>query len=523
MQCPICHTSARPEANFCDMCGFVFGSSAPAEEMPNCARCGVAQRPGARVCSACGALLLISPTMLLGHRLDGGRYTVQRLISRGGMGGIYLASDHADADRAVVIKTLRTAISGQVDPSYLQEQARLRHEAQLLALTRHRAIPHLFRTFSEENQTFLVMQHIDGDNLLRGLSHFDEVRQQSIPGSAYPPEDVLEWGILLCEVLEHLAELPSGAVIHQDIKPSNLVLDRTLGDLYLIDFGTAVQQGVTEEELLQAFGTPGYAAPEQYRGQIEQRSDVYALASTLYHLLTDDDPGDHPFQFPRLGELGPLGAVLRDALDTELERRPGPTELRQRLEALRDPHNLRLLRAPDGSRFTDLPALIAWCERHWAEAARWLYSTMPNQIERWHGPGLARELRSVTENSDPYAALDAALALLDPHGFGAHQPRLISATRVLDFGRGRQLAPQMLAIANGGRRYVRASVQPPAWIETRHSEVALPPGQQIILTLSIRPGTAVRPRDTLRLYDGSTTVLACEIRAKTGWRRFVPF
>lgn len=523
MQCPICHTSIRPDANVCDTCGFVFGSAVPSEETPNCVRCGVAQRPGARVCSACGAVLLSSPTLLLGHRLDAGRYTVQRLISRGGMGGIYLAIDHADADRAVVIKTLRSAISGQVDQSYLQEQARLRHEAHLLGLVRHRAVPHLFRSFSEQDQTFLVMQHIDGDNLLHGLTHFDETRQQVLSGTPHHADDVLEWGILLCEVLEHLAELPSGAVIHQDIKPANLVLDRVHGDLYLIDFGTAVQHGVTEGELSQAFGTPGYAAPEQYRGQIEPRSDVYALASTLYHLATDDDPGDHPFQFSRLDQLGPLGGVLRDALASEVDQRPTPSDLRRRLEALRDPHSIRLLRAPDGSRFTDLPSLIAWCERHWAEAARWLYSNLPTQVERWHSLELARELRSVTENQDPYAALDAALALLDPHGFGAHQPRLISATRVLDFGRGRQLSPQMLAIANGGRRYVRANVQPPTWIETRHSEVALPPGQQIILTLSIRPGASVRSRDTLRLHDGETTVLACEIRAKTGWRRFVPF
>ncbi|GAB4195453.1 MAG: hypothetical protein OHK0022_12200 [Roseiflexaceae bacterium] len=524
VQCPICHSSSPPGATFCNTCGFVFGTEAPADDAPLCPRCGAAQRPGARMCGSCGAALLSSPTLLLGHRLNGGRYTVQRLLSRGGMGGIYLAVDHENNDQAVVIKTLRTMLTtGHVDDAYLQEQARLHHEGRLLGMSRHRYIPRLLNSFTDQDQIFLVMQHIDGDNLLTRLSHFDETRRQVIPGTPFSTEEVLQWGMMLCEVLEYLSAMTPAPIVHQDIKPANLVLDRIHDDLYLVDFGTAVQLGITEDDLAQPFGTPGYAPPEQYRGLIEPRSDVYGLASTLYHLLTDDDPADHPFQFPKLDELGALGELLRQALSQDVEQRPTANELRRRLEGLRDPRSMSLLRAPDGTRFTDIASLVTWCERHWGEATRWLYSTMPTQIERWHGPGLATELRAMSEHHDPHAALDAALALLDPHGFGATAPRLICATRVLEFAAGPRAIPQTLAIANTGRRYVRAQVSAPAWLVPSHPEIALPPGQKQTLTLTPRPGARLHARDALRLHDGKAPVLTCEIRAKRGWRRLLPW
>ena len=78
----------------------------------------------------------------------------------------------------------------------------------------------------------------------------------------------------------------------------------------------------------------GYAAPELYQGHSEPRSDVYSLAATAYHLLTDDDPRDHPMPVSRSSiRCRPaLADILRAALADEVEDRPTATEFRQQLE-----------------------------------------------------------------------------------------------------------------------------------------------------------------------------------------------
>ena len=93
----------------------------------------------------------------------------------------------------------------------------------------------------------------------------------------------------------------------------------------LVDFGGAVRvaPGSRPTVQLNHYGTPGYAAPELYQGASSRKSDVYSLAATLYHLLTDDDPSAHPLAFPALGALQPkVAAVLTPALDHDPEARP---------------------------------------------------------------------------------------------------------------------------------------------------------------------------------------------------------
>ena len=130
------------------------------------------------------------------------------------------------------------------------------------------------------------------------------------------------YGIQACRILEYL-HAQSTPVVHQDIKPANLILEAQMGQVRLVDFGTAraqVPEGRAPGDGSgdSVYGTDGYAPPEQYRGKPEPKSDVYALAATIYHLLTDDDdPRDHPFKWPRLGDLprelaAPLTRALRN-------------------------------------------------------------------------------------------------------------------------------------------------------------------------------------------------------------------
>src|SRR5262249_41092326 len=139
-------------------------------------------------------------------------------------------------------------------------------------------------------------------------------------------EDVLRWGVALCGVLEYLAARRPSPIVHHDIKPANLVLDSASGGIFLVDFGAAAAPHIPADgdtwPQSRPHGTRAYAAPEQYRALSEPRSDIYALAATLYPLATDDDPAAHPFSFPQLGALGELGLVLGAALDPDVSRRP---------------------------------------------------------------------------------------------------------------------------------------------------------------------------------------------------------
>jgi serine/threonine protein kinase len=116
-------------------------------------------------------------------------------------------------------------------------------------------------------------------------------------------------------------------VVHHDIKPANLIVRPDDNELILVDFGGAVRLAGVGPALPQpdSYGTPGYAAPEQYSGDAAPASDVYGLAATLYHLLTDDDPTAHPLEFPQLQRLPPdVVALLQPALARDPNARPTP-------------------------------------------------------------------------------------------------------------------------------------------------------------------------------------------------------
>src|SRR4051794_11290815 len=341
--CPVCRAPYSSGDTYCSQCGLIFGSQPaatsgtarqvvvpipPAAAPPICPACGRVARPTAKGCGACGTLLTVGYRQLQpGRRLANGRYTIQRALSKGGMGAIYLASDHETFDRPVVIK----AMLDYFDPHDIREaeaaKARFLHEARTLSTLRHPAIPQIFTYFADGPHNYIVMEYIEGADLEKGLTHEDDATGRLVAGQSYNARDVLRWSIALCRVLDYLANRQPHAVIHHDIKPANLLLDGSSDDIRLVDFGTArarllVQAGAgVGLQKSSIFGTQGYAPPEQYGGQSEPRSDVYALAATLYHLLTDDDPRSHPFDFPHLKHLGALGKVLAPALKQDVRER----------------------------------------------------------------------------------------------------------------------------------------------------------------------------------------------------------
>jgi serine/threonine protein kinase len=371
------------------------------------------------------------------------------------------------------------------------------------------------------------MEYIEGADLSHRLSRADPQGGAQLAGQPYPLAEVLPWAVALCRTLEYLAS-KQPPVVHQDIKPANLLRDANSGQLYLVDFGAArAAAPTTPGQGTTIFGTPGYAAPEQYRGESGPPSDVYALAATLYHLATDDDPADHPFVFPRMNRLGNIGHVLRDALADDPALRPTAADLRRHIERLLLPDSARTMGAPDGEILQGESDLARWCERHWEHACAWLYGDMPELVEReLVNITLAAQLRSIVMRNatDKNAGLDAAIARLDPKGYGASEPLLQMYPQQLDLGSFRAdiPLPALVRISNTGRRYVRAEVVTPEWLapgasheqaekaalavrgltSTQSMALDLTPGQEFTLSLAL-----ISSRAGLGSYKRSAIVL----------------
>jgi serine/threonine-protein kinase len=128
------------------------------------------------------------------------------------------------------------------------------------------------------------MEYIRGQDLLKLL--------ETNNNQPFPVEQVVTWGKSICDVLTHL-HTQAPAIVHRDLKPDNIMLLEDGRSIKLIDFGTARDLGRTHQEKMKAktrVYTEGYAPPEQIVGKPEPRSDLFALAGTLYHLATGKAP-----------------------------------------------------------------------------------------------------------------------------------------------------------------------------------------------------------------------------------------
>jgi serine/threonine-protein kinase len=294
--CPVCHAPTERAAAGCDACGLLFASRIP-------------------------------PAV---HALDG--YQPLRPLGGGGMSSIYLALD--PTGELCVIKTL-ASVDGQPDPQWRADATRCLHqEALLLRQLDHPNIAQVRDWLSTPGGDFLILEYVPGPTLEQSLTRPDG-RGGTLPGAPLPLAEVLAHGVSVAGVLEYLAALPQ-PLVHHDIKPANLIVRPDDGRLVLVDFGSALLPDADDGTArLDSYGTPGYAAPEQYRGQSSAQSDVYGLAATLYHLLTDDDPGAHPLRFPALATLpADVADALRPALAPDPAARPTAARLRVALAEL---------------------------------------------------------------------------------------------------------------------------------------------------------------------------------------------
>jgi eukaryotic-like serine/threonine-protein kinase len=228
------------------------------------------------------------------------RYRIVQLVGRGGMGAVYQAEDTRLEGRLCAIKEIIPP--ADIDPErYEQLQAQFHREASILARMDHPNLPKVSDYFSDNGRDYLVMDYVPGKDLRQLV---DEANAQ---GRFLPQEQVLEWGLQLCDALNYLHSQDPPA-LHRDIKPSNIKLTPT-GTIKLVDFGL-VKLVVPDDDrtitVLQGQGTVQYTPLEQYGGETghtDVRSDIYSLGATMYHLLTGQPPLEAKQRFLRPGSM----------------------------------------------------------------------------------------------------------------------------------------------------------------------------------------------------------------------------
>ena len=197
------------------------------------------------------------------------RYEIIRLLGEGGMGAVYLAYDQS-LESEVALK-----VNHQATP---QSSKQFLREARLLATTRHSNLPRVTDYFISDDNQFLVMDYIPGDDLSKILKS----------GQSISIEQILDWAKQLGSALTYLHK-QKPPIIHRDIKPANIKLTPD-GNVILVDFGIAKAASASQATTTGAMAyTPGFAPPEQYAGGPQRTgpySDQYALAATLYALIT---------------------------------------------------------------------------------------------------------------------------------------------------------------------------------------------------------------------------------------------
>jgi serine/threonine protein kinase len=245
-----------------------------------------------------------------------GRYEIQRRLGRGGMGTVYVAHDPV-LGRMVAVKVFLS------DLEMADAAERFAREARAAAALNHPNIVTIHDFGDMSSQPYIVMEYVQGETVA-------EIIRRKAP-------------VTIAEKLRWIEELCAGAVsahkrevIHRDIKPTNLMIDRS-GRLKILDFGIAKVLGTLGSNATALIGTPGYMAPEQILGHpLDHRSDLFSIAVVLYELLSYKEAFTNPGEtMPTIthrivsGEPTPISHLVPDihpelvsVVETGLKKKP---------------------------------------------------------------------------------------------------------------------------------------------------------------------------------------------------------
>ena len=208
-----------------------------------------------------------------------GKYKIESLIGAGGMGSVVLAR-HQDLGTHYAIKVMHTSVP---DRSAVD---RFKREAKTSAMVDHPNIVRVFDCGEHDGHCYIVMEYLPGENLRQRLGRVGR----------FSVEEAVRFAGVVCDVLEVMHEM---GIVHRDLKPDNIVFAKrgNAERVKILDFGIAkLATASVSGHLTQTgtvVGTPAYMSPEQcMAGQIDGRSDIYALGVILFQLLTGRLPFD---------------------------------------------------------------------------------------------------------------------------------------------------------------------------------------------------------------------------------------
>ena len=325
----------------------------------SCEACGTVNQPQAVFCMTCGSPLdatvstssaSVTGLLTTGQLLDG-RYRILTQVGRGGFAAVYKAEDMQLRRQVAVKEMSQSGLSPKERGQAIED---FKREARMLANLMHPHLSHIYDHFSQGGHWYLVMDFIEGETLE------DYVLRQ--PDHRLSLKETLAIGLELCSVLDYLHHCQP-PIIFRDLKPANIMCTPAK-QVYLIDFGIARHFKPGQIKDTVPFGSPGYAAPEQYgKAQTTPRSDIYSLGVLLHYLLSGEDPSERPFFLSPLRiygsrELTNLEDLLHHMTRLDQENRPANiAEVQARLQILatRRPEK-RIFTVPDTQ--TDAPERV---------------------------------------------------------------------------------------------------------------------------------------------------------------------
>jgi serine/threonine-protein kinase len=246
-----------------------------------------------------------------------GRYLLEERISRGGSADVWRARDE-ELDRPVAVKLLHPHLVPDV-----RARLRLAAEGRLVASLDHPAIVRMYDVLVDDDTPALIMELVEGESLNLRIAREGALTVRAAAGIG-------------AEVAEALAEAHRHGIVHRDVKPSNILLDRD-GHAHLADFGIAHSLEADAERLTQTgmvVGTPAYLSPEQLAGsEVGPRTDSFGLGAVLFEMLTGRPPyaamaplllaEAHAAGPPAMPDIDPaLAGITRACLATAPSERP---------------------------------------------------------------------------------------------------------------------------------------------------------------------------------------------------------
>ncbi|MER6401703.1 protein kinase [Kitasatospora sp. NPDC001603] len=295
------------------------------------------------------------PEAVEAERLLAGRYELGERLGRGGMGTVWRAWDRM-LDREVAVKELTVNDLPEEDLQILH--ARMKREASAAARIKHPGVITVHDVLEQDGRPWIVMELVDGRSLADVISQ----------DGTLPPRAAAEVGSQVLAALHRGHQL---GVLHRDVKPANVLLERGTGRVVLLDFGIAKYEGSTElTRPGDLVGSPDYLAPERAQGERPgPASDLWGLGATLYAAVEGQSPfrRDSPITtlaavvdepLPESLRAGPLGPVLAALMAKDPAERPTADEAAQMLAEVQAGHTIGFkavapLRAPIQSKPTE--------------------------------------------------------------------------------------------------------------------------------------------------------------------------